>query len=83
MLDRVRWSAPQLIGALAVASLVAAVVAGLFSPAATFHLMPFRGFEFAIGALLFRVTPVRGYLAEIALLAGLALIVGALLLLDG
>jgi peptidoglycan/LPS O-acetylase OafA/YrhL len=83
MSGRVRWSAPQLIGALAAASLVAAVVAGLFWPAASFYLMPFRGFEFAIGALLLWATPVRGYLAEIAFLAGLALIVSAVLLLDG
>lgn len=45
--------------------------------------MPFRGFEFAIGALLLWAPPVRGILAEIAFMAGMVLIVGAVLLLDG
>jgi peptidoglycan/LPS O-acetylase OafA/YrhL len=80
---RTRWSAPQLIGAVSAASLVLAIVMGLFWPAATFYLMPFRAFEFGIGALLLWLPLVGGAVAEIALLGGLALIVFPVLLLDG
>jgi peptidoglycan/LPS O-acetylase OafA/YrhL len=83
MSGRLRWTAPQVIAAAAGASLLVAAVAGIFWPAATFYLMPFRIFEFAIGALLLWMPPVRANWAWPALPAGLVLIVAAVLLLDG
>ncbi|WP_051677312.1 acyltransferase family protein [Bradyrhizobium sp. URHD0069] len=83
MSARTRWSAPQMIGAAAIVSLASAVLAGLFWPAATFYLTPFRVFEFAIGALLLWLPPVRGALAELAFLIGVILICCAVLFIDG
>jgi peptidoglycan/LPS O-acetylase OafA/YrhL len=83
MSGRTLWSAPQLIGAVSAASLVLAIIIGLRWPAATFYLMPFRAFEFGIGALLLWLPLIGGAVAEIVLLGGLALIVFPVLLLDG
>ena len=83
MSGRLRWTAPQVIAAAAVLSLVVAALAGIFWPAAAFYLMPFRIFEFAIGALLLWMPPMRANWAWLALPAGLALILTAVLLLDG
>ncbi|MDB5578709.1 MAG: putative acyltransferase [Bradyrhizobium sp.] len=81
---RWRWSAPQTIAAAGGASLLLAAILGIFWPAATFYNMPFRIFEFAIGALLIWAPAMkRGPVVELLPIAGLALIAFAVFQLNG
>jgi len=52
-------------------------------PATVFYQMPFRVFEFAIGAPLLWAPPIRGAIAELALLFGATLIAYDVLSFDG
>ena len=75
-----RWSPIAIVIAA-----LASFAAGLLwpDPSAVFYLTPFRVFEFAIGALLIWAPMLRRTAAELATLAGLAMIAYAVLQFDG